>query len=175
MEVPQLVMSGQADVGLTFVSRLPGGVEAVTLAHLPIGVVMPPGHPLAKHNTISLKDCVGFPFLRSSSHPVLSASLSPEFAAFWDNMEPAATCNSTPLLKRLIMNGKGISCFSKIAFIEELKSGDLLWRPFELPALNQLQVGIVVPSQRVLPHVTQNFVSRMARRLTQLESSAAAL
>ena len=90
-------------------------------------------------------------------------------------MEPAATCNSTPLLKRLIMGGKGISCFSKIAFIEELRHGDLLWRPFELPALNKLQVGILVPTQRVLPHVTQNFVGRMARRLTQLEIAAAAL
>ncbi|MDT4889246.1 LysR substrate binding domain protein [compost metagenome] len=90
-------------------------------------------------------------------------------------MEPAATCNSTPMLKRLIMAGKGISCFSKIAFIEDLKRGDLIWRPFELPALDQLQVGIVVPSQRVLPHVTQNFVGRMARRLTQLEIAAAAV
>jgi hypothetical protein len=41
--------------------------------------------------------------------------------------------------------------------------------------LNQLQVGIVVPSHRALPHVTQNFVGRMARRLTQLELTAAAL
>jgi DNA-binding transcriptional LysR family regulator len=175
MEVPQLVMSGQADVGLSFVSRLPGGVSAVALANLPIGIVMPPGHPLANCQRVALAECAGFPFLRSSSHPVISASLSPEFATFWDGMEPAATCNSTPLLKRLIMAGKGISCFSKIAFIEELKRGDLLWRPFELPVLNQLQVGIVVPSQRVLPHVTQNFVGRMARRLAQLESTAAAL
>ena len=106
---------------------------------------------------------------------MLSASLSAEFAAFWDDMEPAATCNSTPLLKRLIMGSKGISCFSKIAFIEELRNGDLLWRPFELPALSKLQVGILVPTQRVLPHVTQNFVARMARRLTQLEIAAAAL
>ena len=82
---------------------------------------MPPGHPLASFDTVSLKVCAKFPFLRSSSHPVISAASSPEFASFWDDMEPAATCNSTPLLKRLIMGGKGISCFSKIAFIEELK------------------------------------------------------
>ncbi len=156
-------------------SRLHGGVRATSLAKLPIGIVMPPGHPLANRASLSLKDCARYPFLRSSSHPVLSATLSPEFAAFWDDMEPAATCNSTPLLKRLIMGGKGISCFSKIAFIEELKRGDLLWRPFELPVLNDLQVGILVPSQRVLPHVTQNFVGRMARRLAQLEATAAAL
>jgi DNA-binding transcriptional LysR family regulator len=175
MEVPQLVMSGQADVGLCFVSRLPGGVKAVSLAALPIGIVMPPGHPLARHASVALKDCAPYAFLRSSSHPVISAALSAEFAAFWDDMEPAATCNSTPLLKRLIMGGKGISCFSKIAFVEELRRGELLWRPFALPALNQLQVGIVVPTQRALPHVTQNFVGRMARRLTQLEIAAAAL
>jgi DNA-binding transcriptional LysR family regulator len=168
MEVAQMVMAGQADVGLS-------GVAAVARATLPIGLVIPPGHPLASRASVSLKDCAGYPFLRSSAHPVVTASLSPEFTAFWDAMEPAATCNSTPLLKRLIMAGKGISCFSKIAFIEELRRGDLLWRPFELPALNQLQVGIVVPTQRVLPHVTQNFVGRMARRLTQLELAAAAL
>ncbi|WP_213955801.1 LysR family transcriptional regulator [Variovorax sp. dw_954] len=175
MEVAQLVMTGQADVGLAFVGRMPGGVKVMSNARLPIGIVMPPGHPLASHASLSLKDCANYPFLRSSSHPVLSAALSPEFAAFWDDMEPAATCNSTPLLKRLIMGGKGISCFSKIAFIEELKRGELLWRPFELPALNDLQVGILVPTQRVLPHVTQNFVGRMARRLSQLEATAAAL
>jgi DNA-binding transcriptional LysR family regulator len=175
MEVPQLVVSGQADVGLCFVSRLPSGVEAVRLAALPIGIVMPPGHPLAKYDRLALKDCAGFPFLRSSSYPVVSAALSPEFAAFWDDMEPAATCNSTPMLKRLIKAGQGISCFSKIAFVEELQRGELLWRPFALPALNQLQVGIVVPTQRALPHVTQNFVGRMARQLAQLEIAAAAL
>jgi DNA-binding transcriptional LysR family regulator len=106
---------------------------------------------------------------------VISATLSAEFTAFWDDMEPAATCNSTPLLKRLIMAGKGISCSSKIAFVEELKRGGLLWRPFALPALNALQMGIVVPTQRALSHVTQSFVGRMARRLTQLELTAAAL
>ncbi|MEJ8853177.1 LysR family transcriptional regulator [Variovorax robiniae] len=175
MEVAQLVMTGQADVGLAFVGRVPGGVKVMSRAKLPIGIVLPPGHPLANRASLSLKDCAPYPFLRSSSHPVISAALSPDFAAFWDDMEPAATCNSTPLLKRLIMGGKGISCFSKIAFIEELKRGELLWRPFELPALNELQVGILVPTQRVLPHVTQNFVGRMARRLMQLEATAAAL
>lgn len=174
MDVPQLVLSGQVDVGLTFVSRLPAGVVAVALAHMPLGLIMPPGHPLEKFDRVSLKECARYPFLRSSSHPVVGSSMSPEFFRFWDDMEPAATCNSTPMLKRLIMAGKGVSCFSKIGFIEELSRGEVVWRPFDLPALNAMQVGIVVPSHRVLPHVTQNFVGRLARRLTQVEIAAAA-
>ena len=51
----------------------------------------------------------------------------------------------------------------------------MVWRPFDLADLNDLKVGILVPSHRVLPHVTQDFVERLARRLKQLESVAAAL
>jgi hypothetical protein len=53
--------------------------------------------------------------------------------------------------------------------------GDVVWRPFDLPDLNELKVGILVPSHRALPHVTQIFVERMTRRLRQLEAVAAAL
>ena len=175
MEVPQLVASGQVDVGVTFATRLPVGVAAISLAQLPLGMVMAPGHPLAQHERVSLKDCALYPFLRSGAQPVFGASLSAEFTAFWEAMTPAATCNSTPLIKRFLKAGKGISTFSKLAVLDELRRGELVWKPFALPVLNQLQVGIVVPSQRALPQVTQNFVGRLARRLTQLEQAAAGL
>ncbi len=175
MEVPPLVQSGQVDAGLTFVGRLPVGVKAAALAALPLGVVMPPGHPLAAKSAISLSDCVGQPFLRSLGQPPVGSALSAEFAQFWDEIEPIVTCNWTTMVKRLIIAGKGISFFSKIAFLEELARGDVVWRPFDLPVLDQIKVGIVVPAQRVLPSVTQNFVARMARRLKQLELAAAAV
>jgi DNA-binding transcriptional LysR family regulator len=137
MDVAQMVMSGQVDVGMSFVSRLPTGVAAVALANLPIGVVMPPGHPLANHASSVAEGVRALPLpALQLSTAVISAAMCPEFAAFWDDMEPVATCTSTPMLKRLIMAGKGISCFSKIAFIEDLKRGELIWRPFELPALH---------------------------------------
>ena len=175
MEVPQLVASGQIDIGVTFATRLPVGVVAISLAQLPLGMVMAPGHPLAQHDRVSLKDCAQHPFLRSGTQPVFGASLSAEFTSFWESMTPAATCNSTPLIKRLLKAGKGISTFSKIAVLEELRRGELVWKPFALPVLNQLQVGIIVPSQRALPQVAQNFVGRLARNLSKLEQIAAAL
>ena len=175
MEVAPLVQSGQADASLTFVGRLPTGVKTAALAALPMGVVMAPGHPLAAKSAISLADCAGQPFLRSLGQPPIGSALSTEFAQFWDELEPIVTCNWTTMVKRLIIAGKGISFFSKIAFLDELARGDVVWRPFDMPVLNQVQVGIIVPSQRVLPNVTQNFVARMARRLKQFELAAAAV
>jgi len=175
MDVAAMVQSGQADIGCSFLSRLPAGVAAVSLAALPLGIVMPPGHPLAAKERISLQDLSRYPFMRSSTSAAVTSAMCPEFAQFWDETEPVATCTWTPMLKRLIIAGKGVSCFSKIAFIEELSSGELLWRPFDLPALDNIQVAILVPTQRALQHATQNFLARLTRRLKQLESTAAAL
>jgi DNA-binding transcriptional LysR family regulator len=105
----------------------------------------------------------------------VTSAMCPEFAKFWDETEPVATCTWTPMLKRLIIAGKGISCFSKIAFIDELASGELVWRPFDLPALNAIQVGILVPTHRALQHVTENFLARLTKRLKQLEATAGVL
>jgi DNA-binding transcriptional LysR family regulator len=175
MDVAAMVLSGQADIGCSFLGRLPAGVAAVTLAAMPLGIVMPPGHPLASKDQVSLAECARYPFMRSSSSAAVTSGMSPEFAKFWDETEPVATCTWTPMLKRLIIAGLGISCFSKIAFIDELSRGELVWRPFDVPALNSIQVGILVPTQRALQNVTQNFLARMTKKLKQLEAAAAAV
>ena len=175
MEVVSQLQSGRVDVGITFVGRLPVGISAVTLAALPAGVVMVAGHPLARNTTISLEDCRNVSFIRSMGQSPIGSTMSREFAQFWDDVEPVVNSNCTTMIKRLIIAGKGISFFTKIAFIDELKSGIVVWRPFDLPELNELKVGILVPSHRVLPHVTQSFVARMEKRLRQIEVVAASV
>ena len=175
MDVAAMVVSGQADIGCSFLGRLPAGVAAVSLAAMPLGIVMPPGHPLAANEKVGLAELARYPFMRSSTSAAVTSAMCPEFARFWDETEPVATCTWTPMLKRLIIAGKGVSCFSKIAFIDELSRGELIWRPFELPALSSIQVGILVPTQRALQHVSQNFLARLTKRLKQLEATAAAL
>jgi len=172
MDIAAMVMSGRVDVGLSFVTRLPAGLQSVAVAAMPLGVVMPPGHPFTAKKVVSLAECATQPFLRTGGQHV-GASVSDDLAQFWEELEPVATCNWTPLIKRLLIAGKGIAIYSKIAFIGELHRGDLAWRPLSLPAA-QTKLGIVVPTQRVLPAVTQNFVGRMARRLKEIELAAAA-
>ena len=170
MDVATIVSSGQADIGCSFLGRLPAGLTAVSVAAMPRASSMPPGHPLARQQRVSLADCARYPFMRSSTSAAVTSAMSPEFAKFWDETEPVATCTWTPMLKRLIIAGKGISCFSKIAFIDELTSGELVWRPFDVPALNAIQVGILVPTNRALQRVTQDFLARLTKRLKQLEA-----
>lgn len=173
LEVPRMVLSGQVDLGMTYVGRLPVGMTAIARARFPMGVVMAAGHPLSNQQSVKLLECAGYPLVKPSMSPVVAAAQAPEFAEFWDGIEPTAICSSMPMLRRLIAAGLGIGFFSKISFLPDLRRGDLVWRPLAVPELEQLQIGIVVPSQRVLPNVTRNFIDRLTRQLKQLEAAAA--
>lgn len=171
-EVPERVVSGDSDIGICYLGKLPAGLKVVATAPFPPGVVMASSHPLAKKTKLSFDDCRGHAFLQISRiSPIHSVTL-PAFSNFWDELEPTISCNSTPMVKRLLIAGRGISFFSKIGFMDELARGEVVWRPLANPAINQIKVGIVVPTHRTLSHVTLQFVERIVRRLKQLELNA---
>ena len=69
----------------------------------------------------------------------------PEFTKFWDELEPSIVCNATPMVKRLLIGGKGISFFSKVGFMNELARGEVVWRPLANAKINKIEVGILPP------------------------------
>ncbi|CAG2130680.1 LysR family transcriptional regulator [Cupriavidus numazuensis] len=170
-DVPSKVLGGEFDVGVTFIAKLPAGLDVAAQVALPPGVVMASSHPLARQERLSFADCRNHAFLRLEGRSPIQGVVSPKFAEFWDLLTPSVTCNSTTLLKRLIASGRGISFFSKLAFVEEIASGEVVWRPFDEPNINALTVGIITPTQRALPNVTHDFVRGIVHRLKQVELS----
>jgi len=170
-EVAPKILGGEYDVGVTFMSKLPAGLQVVAQVALPPGVVMAFSHPLAKKERLSFADCRNHAFLRLEGASPLQGVVSPHFGEFWDMVTPSVICNSTILLKRLVASGRGISFFSKMAFVNEIARGEVVWRPFDEPNVNGLTIGIVTPTQRVLSGVTTEFVKSIVHRLKQVELS----
>ena len=171
-EVPDKVTSGDSDIGICYLGKLPAGLDVAAKAAFPPGVVMAPSHPLAKKAEISFDDCRNHAFIQVSRISPIHSLVVPEFAKFWDELEPAISCNATPMVKRLLVGGKGISFFSKIGFMNELARGEVVWRPLANARINKIEVGILTPSHRTLSHVSLQFVERIALRLKQLELAA---
>jgi DNA-binding transcriptional LysR family regulator len=170
-EVPQRIVSGEYDAGISYIAKLPAGLDVITEVSLPPGVVMAASHPLAKRERISFEDCRSQAFLRFEGRSPLEGTVTGEFPEFWEWVQPSVTCNSTTLLKRLIASGRGISFFSKLAFLDELARGEVVWRPLDDESVNALTVGVIAPNQRALPHVTVEFIDRIVRRLKHVELS----
>ena len=171
-DVPERVASGDSDIGICYLGKLPNALEVIAKAPFPPGVVMAPSHPLARQASVSFDDCRGHAFIQISRISPIHALVQPEFSRFWDELQPAIACNSTTMAKRMIIAGRGISFFSKIGFIDELDRGEVVWRPLDNKAINSIAVGILIPSHRNLSHVTRQFLDRITRRLKQLELAA---
>lgn len=171
-DVPERVAAGDSDIGICYLGKLPSALQVLAKAPFPPGVVMAPSHPLARHARLRFDDCRGHAFIQITKISPIHAVVQPEFADFWDELEPSITCNSTVMAKRLIIAGRGISFFSQIGFIDELERGEVVWRPLDNEAINAIQVGILIPSHRSLSHVAEQFLERLVRRLKQLELAA---
>ena len=171
-EVPEKVVNGDSDIGICYLGKLPAGVKAVAKAAFPPGVVMAPSHPLAKKAQISFDDCRSHAFIQVSRLSPIHSLVVPEFERFWDDLQPGISCNSTTMVKRLLIGGKGISFFAKIGFMDELARGEVVWRPLANARINRIEVGILMPTHRTLSHVAQEFLDRIMLRLKQLELAA---
>ncbi|MBP6850289.1 MAG: LysR family transcriptional regulator [Rhodoferax sp.] len=172
-DVPDRVARGDNDIGICYLGKLPATLKVAAKAPFPPGVVMSPSHPLARKARIDFSDCRDQAFIQISQVSPIHNLVQPEFSQFWNDLEPAISCNSTTMAKRLIIAGRGISFFSRIGFIDELARGEVVWRPLANRAVNAIEVGIVVPGHRSLSHVTRQFLDRLVRRLKQLELAAA--
>jgi DNA-binding transcriptional LysR family regulator len=170
-DVPARLVSGEYYLGISYVTKLPAGLDVVTEVSLPPGVVMASSHPLAKKERISFEECRNHAFLRLEGRSPIQGVVANDFHEYWESLKPSVTCNSTTLLKRLIASGRGISFFSKLAFLDELARGEVVWRPLDDVNVNALTVGVIAPNQRALAHVTLQFVDRMVRRLKHVELS----
>lgn len=172
-DVPDRVASGENDIGICYLGKLPAAVEVVAKALFPPGVVMAPSHPLARKTRIEFDDCRGQPFIQISRLSPIHSLVQPEFSQFWDELVPSIACNSTTMAKRMIVAGRGISFFSRIGFIDEIERGEVVWRPLANQAINAIEVGIVIASHRSLSHVSRQFLERITRRLKQMELASA--
>lgn len=172
VQVPDKVASGEFDIGICFIGRLPAGVTVAAQAPFPPGVVMASSNPLSARSEITFDECRSQPVMRFEGKSPIHSVVSQGFFDFWESLTPAITCNATPMIKQLLLAGKGISFFSKLAFLQEIARGEIVWRPFADPAISALQAGVIVPAQRVLPHVTQAFLERIVRRFRQIEATA---
>ena len=170
-DVPQLVADGAADMGFAFVARVGRAVHFAAEIPAPIGVIMPADHPLAAKRAIRFQDAAIFPFLAQAGPLPRSADIDPDFTRFRASLKPRLTSNSIQALKVAIRLGMGIAYFTRLGFLDEIERGEMVWRPFESPAINALRIGLVVAEGRTPTAPARQLTRRLVEELARLEGT----
>lgn len=160
-DVPKMVAAGDIDMGFTFVGQIPHSVRCLTEISAPIGVVMRADHPLANRLAVEFEEAGRYPILTQSGPLPRGADVDAAFATFKSQLEPKLQSNSIQMLKLAITLNMGISFFTRLGFLHEIETGDIVWRPLNSPGINTLRIGLLVPANRELTPPAEQFSRRL--------------
>lgn len=111
------VQNDEVDLGIGFNLPTPAGIETVFELPVALGVVVPPGHPLAGHAHLSLSACAGYPLILPSAAMSMRPALDLAFDAFSGSLQYTVESNSVELMKSAAKMGQGL------AFLTALNCG----------------------------------------------------
>lgn len=151
-EAKNAVIKGDTDMAVTMFSPLDPKIDVRFRIPVKHEVIMAVDHPLAKFEKISLHEMRKYPIaLPDNSFGMRLNFDQRQRLAGLEPIEATFTTSSLELQKELALHGTVILILPALSVIREIKSGDLVVRPFEesCEIATNLQLGrskTVVPS-----------------------------
>ena len=94
-------------------------------------VVLPPGHRLVSHESISIEDLVDEPIIMREPGSGTRKIVSDLFHARKFKPKCSIEASSADLIKTMILRGRGVSIMSRPAALPHIERGELIARPLE--------------------------------------------
>ncbi len=149
--IVDLVLSGEVDIGVTYNPPERQDLRIERALIYQIGAVMPPDHPLAAFEEVSLDQCVGYPLVGPDEAHSLRGVVDAAWRANMGGAIPlAAAANSVELIKELVIGGIGITLLAQIDVAREIKQGTLVYRPLTGSRIPLSVLSVVSSSGRQL-------------------------
>lgn len=119
------------DLALTEWAPVDPAFHALAWRHEPLGIIVPPEHPLARVASVSINRLGGEPMIGGEYGSGTASLLREAFGATADRLRVQHAFGSTEGVKRAVMAGLGVSIVMRAAVQGELDRGELAWLEFE--------------------------------------------
>jgi DNA-binding transcriptional LysR family regulator len=145
------VMSGDCDIGLTFNPPESHALRVERTLIYRLGVVTPPGHPLASRPEVNLRDCADHPLIAPDESISLREVIDRAWASSVGGSPPfAVVASSVGLIKTLVINGVGVGLLTAVDAFAEVESGELVFLPLGQDRIDLSTLSLVSGYGRAL-------------------------
>ena len=163
--VTEAVRNGDADIGLTF-SRAPEpGIKVEHQQPAPVLVLMPPGHPLAAADSVTLKQMqawpLALPWAQTTVRELIDLACSRQRLL----LQPVLTTNNMATLHNFVLHGGGLAVSGEVSVRQLVAAGRMAARPIADAGLDLREVEVQTLAGRTLPTAVRSFVEHLARQL----------
>ncbi|WP_432697052.1 LysR family transcriptional regulator [Marinobacterium sp. YM272] len=163
--IPETIASGNADLGLAFALQRNDNLHQLIRAHLHLGAIMRPDHPLAGAKKLRFATCAAYPLILAKPELSIAHLLAPAIAQAPNWGRPIAETGSVELAKKLTLRGDGIAFQTRIGIEEELEAGKLVHIPIINNGPIMSDLGLYIRAQRALPVAVDAFAQILSAEI----------
>jgi DNA-binding transcriptional LysR family regulator len=138
------VLTGEADMALTYNPPPSPGLRIVASHDLALGAVVSPKHPLTKRKPLRLTDCAEFPLAIADYSMTIRPVVDLAFTRANLPLHPTIETNSIEFMKRIAKSGQAITFLNPIDIAEDVKAGEIRHLPLDELSAHPLSLKLLV-------------------------------
>ena len=163
-EVSRMVLHGEADVGLKYITAPEPGLRVAHSAPAPVMAVMRPDHPLARGRVVPLADVVRYPLMVGSKGVTARQLFDLACGAQGLQYRPVFVSNFSSVMLPLLRNPE-VLLSGQLTVSHLIDEGAVVARPFDEPMLQQRRLQALSLEGRTLSAPAQAFVQHLANAI----------
>ncbi|MFN3438895.1 MAG: LysR substrate-binding domain-containing protein [Acidovorax sp.] len=164
-QVPDAVRSGAADIGLCF-SRAPHkDIEVAYRQTAPVLALVPPGHPLASAESVTLAQMAEYPLALPPAETTVRQMIDIVCSRQGLQLEAVLISNHVKTVLNFVAHGGGLSVASEIAARHLVEAGAVVALPISDPGMDLRDLEVQTLAGRSLPVAVQAFMDLLKERL----------
>ncbi|HEY1720617.1 MAG TPA: LysR family transcriptional regulator [Magnetospirillaceae bacterium] len=149
--VEQLVLNGEADVGLSFNPQESRGLHVAHSVTYRMGALLPPGHALLKLAKLRLSDLAQTPVIIADESTSVRRVLDQALRKTGVTLQPVVVVSQVSLIRSLVLRGVGVGLLTEIGALPEIADGSIVFRGLAEASISPSVMCALTATGRHLP------------------------
>lgn len=170
-QMTNAVLTGEADMALTYNPAASPGLRVVASHDLAIGAVVSPRHPLTKRRPLRLADCIEFPIAVADVTMTIRPAVELAFSRANLVLRPTIETNSIAFMKKIARSGQAITFLNPVDVAEEVAAGEIRHLPVQELKAHPISLKLMVRARGGLDSFPSLVVEELRKAMPRLEAT----
>ena len=168
------VLTGEADLALTYNPPNSPGLRVVASHELTLGAVVSLRHPLTRRRALRLADCAEFPLAIADASMTIRPAVDLAFTRADIPLQPTIETNSIEFMKKAARSGQAVTFLNAVDVAEEVEAGEMRHLPLHEFAAHPLALKLLVRARGGLDAFPSLVVEELRKAMPRLEPAETA-
>ncbi|HTP90737.1 MAG TPA: LysR family transcriptional regulator [Xanthobacteraceae bacterium] len=171
-QMTSAVLTGEADLALTYSPPTSPGIRIVASHDLALGAVVSPKHPLTKRRALRLADCAEFPMAVADASMTIRPAVELAFTRANILLQPTIETNSIEFMKKVARSGQAITFLNPVDVAVEVEAGEIRHLPVQELDAHPISLKLLVRARGGLDTFPSLVVEELRKAMPRLEALA---